>query len=277
MALILNYLDKEMPEFLTEDKIPKIMDVFLEKSHQFYFLWTKEDIEKYKEINENIETIEDIIKASEDEYNQIIKIFFENTLLNDDMLQIFFDVCNELDLSNVKETYINIFSYLLTKFKEGSDFGQIRFLEMNHEQNEEIPLLCVCILNQEIIPLDSSPPDQSKNKGKKKFSFETYYTDRTLIMPTISDKLKIIKINKNFEKNYRNNFLECIDIMYGLEPEKQQVVDDLKNNYDNFIKGIILKLSEKYKKEIVDMTINYPREEDEVVDTDTKQQNKEDE
>ena len=54
MALILNYLDKEMPEFLTEDKIPKIMDVFLEKSHQFYFLWTKEDIEKYKEINENI-------------------------------------------------------------------------------------------------------------------------------------------------------------------------------------------------------------------------------
>ena len=191
------------------------------------------------------------------------------------MLQIFFDVCNELDLSNVKETYINIFSYLLTKFKEGSDFGQIRFLEMNHEQNEEIPLLCVCILNQEIIPLDSSPPDQSKNKGKKKFSFETYYTDRTLIMPTISDKLKIIKINKNFEKNYRNNFLECIDIMYGLEPEKQQVVDDLKNNYDNFIKGIILKLSEKYKKEIVDMTINYPKEEDEVLDTDTKKENKE--
>jgi len=275
MALILNYLDKEMPEFFTEDKVPKIIDVFLEKSHAFYFLWTKEDLEKYKEINENIETIEDIIKASDEEYKTIITTFFNNTLVNDDMLQIFFEVCNELDLGNVKDTYLSIFSYLLNKFKEGGDFGQVRFLEMNMEQNEEIPLLCVCLLNQEIIPLDTSPPDQSKNRGKKKFSFETYYSERTLIMPTISDKLKIIKINKNFEKNYRNNFLECIDIMYGLEPDKLQVIEDLKNNYDNFIKGIVYKLAEKYKKEIVDMTINYPREEDEVVDTDPKQQNKE--
>jgi len=271
MALILNYLDKMIPEFLTEDKVPKILDVFLEKSHPFYFLWSKEDLEKYKEINENIETIEDILKAGDEEYKQIINLFFENSLVNDDMLEIFFDVCNQLDLTKVKETYINIFSNLLTKFKEGSDFGQIRFLEVNNEQNEEIPLLCVCVLNQEVIPLDSSPPDMSKNRGKKKFSFETYYTERTLVMPTISDKLKIIKINKNFEKNYRNNFLECIDVMYGLEPDKLQFVEDVKNNYDTFIKGLLLKLAEKYKKEIVDMSINLPREEDEVVDTDTKQ------
>ena len=271
MALILNYLDKMIPEFLTEDKVPKILDVFLEKSHPFYFLWAKEDLEKYKEINENIETIEDIIKTGDEEYKQIINLFFENSLVNDDMLEIFFDVCNQLDLTKVKETYISIFSNLLTKFKDGSDFGQIRFLEVNNEQSEEIPLLCVCLLNQEVIPLDSSPPDMSKNRGKKKFSFETYYTERTLIMPTISDKLKIIKINKNFEKNYRNNFLECIDIMYGLEPDKLQFVEDVKNNYDTFTKGLILKLAEKYKKEIVDMSINLPREEDEVVDTDTKQ------
>ena len=271
MALILNYLDKMIPEFLTEDKVPKILDVFLEKSHPFYFLWAKEDLEKYKEINENIETIEDIIKAGDEEYKQIINLLFENSLVNDDMLEIFFDVCNQLDLTKVKETYISIFSNLLTKFKDGSDFGQIRFLEVNNEQSEEIPLLCVCLLNQEVIPLDSSPPDMSKNRGKKKFSFETYYTERTLIMPTISDKLKIIKINKNFEKNYRNNFLECIDIMYGLEPDKLQFVEDVKNNYDTFTKGLILKLAEKYKKEIVDMSINLPREEDEVVDTDTKQ------
>ena len=275
MALILNYLDKMIPEFLTEDKISKILDVFLEKSHQFYFLWSKEDLEKYKEINDNIETIEDIIKAGEEEYKQIINLFFDNSLVNDDMLEIFFDVCNQLDLTKVKETYINIFSYLLIKFKEGSDFGQIRFMEVNNEQNEEIPLLCVCLLNQEVIPLDSSPPDMSKNRGKKKFSFETYFFERTLIMPTISDKLKIIKINKNFEKNYRNNFLECIDVMYGLEPDKIQIMEDIKNNCDTFTKGLLLKLSEKYKKEIVDMSINLPRDEDEVVDTDTKQKQEE--
>ena len=276
LALILNYLDKESPEFLSEEKAPKILDVFLEKSHPFYFLWKKEDLEKYREINENIDTIEDIIKARDEEYKNIIDIFFENSLINDDMLEIFFDTCNQMNLPKVKDTYISIFTYLLNKFKEGSDYGQIRFLEVNNEATEEIPLLCICYLNQELIPLDSTAPDQSKNKGKKKFSYESYYTEKTLIMPTISDKIKIIKINKNFEKNYRNNFLECIDLMYGLEPEKLQCMDDLKNNYEIFRNCLLAKLAEKYKKEIVDMTINFPKEEeDEVIDTDPKQNKEE--
>ena len=220
MALILNYLDKESPEFLTEDKIPKIIDVFLEKSHPFFFLWTKEDLEKYKGINENIETIEDIPKASDEEFKKIIDNFFTSTLDNDDMLQIFFDVCTQMELEKVKDTYISIFSNLLLRFKDGTDYGQIRFLEINKETSEEIPLLCICLLSQESIPLDSPPPDQSKNKGKKKFSFESYFFERTLIMPTISEKLKILKINKNFEKNYRNNLLECIDILYGYLTEE---------------------------------------------------------
>ena len=279
MALILNYLNKESPDFLTEDKISKIIDVYLEKSHPFFYLWTKEDLDKYKEINENIETIEDIMKASDEEYKKIVDGFFKSALANDDMLQIFFDVCDTMELTKVKDTYLSIFSNLLNKFKEGIDYGQIRFLEMNNEAHEEIPLLCICLLTQEVIPLDNSPPDQSKNKGKKKFSFESYYYEKTLLMPTISDKLKIININKNFERNYRNNLLECIDIMYGLEPDKLQCMEDLSNNYENFIKCLLLKLSEKYKKEIVDMAINWPKEgeEDEVVETDPKQNKEKDE
>ena len=226
IALVLNFLDKESPEFLTDDKIPRIIDVYLEKSHPFYFLWSKDDLEKYKEINENIETIEDIIRASDDEYKKILDIFFNSSLVNDDMLQIFFDVCTQMELDKVKQTYISIFNNLLLKFKDGIDYGQIRFIEMNKEENDEIPLWCICLLNQESIPLDNPPQDQYKNKGKKKFSFESYYMERTLLMPTISDKLKIIKINKNFEKNYRINLLECLDILYELEPEKLQCIDD---------------------------------------------------
>ena len=273
MALILNYLDKEIPDFLTEDKIPKIIGVFLEKSHPFVYLWTKEDLEKYKAINENIESIEDISKADDEQYKKIINEFFSNTLINDDMLPIFFEVCTKMELDKVKDTYLNIFSYLLSRFKEGTDFSQTRFIEINKEAIEEIPLLCICLLSQESIPLDNPPPEQSKNKGKKKFTFESYYGERTLIMPTISDKLRILKINKNFEKNYRNNLLECIDIMYGLEPDKLQCIEDLGNNYENFIKCLLLKLAEKYKKEIVDYAINMPKEgeEDEVVDTEPKQ------
>ena len=278
MALILNYLDLESPEFLTEDKIPKFIDVFLEKSHPFFFLWTKEDLEKYKSINENIETIEDISKANDDQFKKIIDSFFSSSLINDDMLQIFFDTCSQMELDKVKDTYKSIFSNILLRFKDGSDYGQVRFLEINNETNEEIPLLCICLLNQESIPLDNPAPDHSKNRGKKKFSFESYFTERTLIMPTISDKLKIIKINKNFDKNYRNNLLECLDLLYGLEPDKMQCIEDLNNNYENFLKCLLIKLAEKYKKEIVDMAINLPKEgEEEDAGEAEKKENKEEE
>ena len=278
MALLLNYLDLESPEFLTEDKIPKFIDVFLEKSHPFFFLWTKEDLEKYKSINENIETIEDISKANDDQFKKIIDSFFSSSLANDDMLQIFFDTCSQMELDKVKDTYKSIFSNILLRFKDGSDYGQVRFLEINNETNEEIPLLCICLLNQESIPLDNPAPDNSKNRGKKKFSFESYFTERTLIMPTISDKLKIIKINKNFDKNYRNNLLECLDLLYGLEPDKMQCIEDLNNNYENFLKCLLIKLAEKYKKEIVDMAINLPKEgEEEDAGETEKKENKEEE
>ena len=275
IALTLNYLDIESPEFLTNDKIPRLLDVYLQKSHPFYLLWNKEDLEKIKEINGDIESIEDIIKADDDQYKKIINIFFNSQLANDDMLQIFFDACNEMKLEKVKDTYINIFTDLLNKFKDGVDFSQVRFMEINKEDTEEIPLSCICLLNQEIIPIDSPPADQYQNRGKKKFSYESYYAEKTLLMPTISDKLKIIKINKNFEKNYRNNLLECIDILYELEPEKSQCIDDLNEKHKNFIECLSKKLSEKYKKEIVEMPINLPKEGEEEEVDDNENKNKE--
>ena len=95
-------------------------------------------------------------------------------------------------------------------------------------------------------------------------------------MPTISDKLKIININKNFERNYRNNLLECIDIMYGLEPDKLQCMVVPRGDALGYVRR---DPDEKYKKEIVDMAINWPKEgeEDEVVETDPKQNKEKDE
>ena len=48
MALILNYLILENPDFTVEDKINPILEGFLEKSPPFYFLWAKDDLEKNK-------------------------------------------------------------------------------------------------------------------------------------------------------------------------------------------------------------------------------------
>ena len=277
IALTLNYVNKIMPDFLTEDKIPKLIDIYLEKSHPFYLLWTKEDLETYKGLNDGIETIEDIIKADDDTYNKIIQEFLNSMLNNDDTLQVFFDTCNEVGLENVKNTYNAVFTALLQRFKDGTDYGQVRFLEkvpVTGEGDEEIPLLCICLLNPEIIPLDNPMPDQSKNRGRKKFSFESYFTERTIAMPAICDKLRIININRNFDKNYRNNLLECIDLVYGLEPEKTQCMEDIAKDYESFMKCLIDKLADQYKKEIVDMPVNLPREgeEDEVGETEGNKQ-----
>ena len=70
MALILNYLDLENPDFSAESKIDKILNGYLEKSHPFIFLWSKDDLEEYKAMNESIETIEDIVRANEEEYKK---------------------------------------------------------------------------------------------------------------------------------------------------------------------------------------------------------------
>ena len=270
LALILNYIDIENPEFLIEDKIDNILEGYLEKSHPFVFLWSKDDLEKYKAINENIESIEDIVNANEEQYKKIIEEFFNNTLINDDMLQIFFDAAADMELTKVKDLYIKLFSKILTKFKEGTDSGQVRFLEINKEATEEIPLLCICLINQESIPLDNPMPDQNKNRRKKNV-FESYFFEKTFIMPSVSDKIKIIIINKNFDKNYRNNFLECLDFLFTLEPEKAQYIENLEQKNENFIKCLLIKLNEKYKKEIVDMAINLPKEGDEEENNDDKE------
>ena len=272
LALILNYIDIENPDLSIEEKLDNILEGFLEKSHPFVFLWTKDDLEKYKAINENIESIEDIINANEEDYQKIIEEFFNNTLINDDMLQIFFDACTDMELTKVKDIYIKLFKKILIKFKEGSDSGQVRFLEINTEATEEIPLLCICLINQESIPLDNPMPDQNKNR-KKKNNFESYFYEKTFIMPSVSDKIKIIIINKNFDRNYRNNFLECLDFLFTLEPEKAHYIESLNEKNEQFIKCLLIKLNEKYKKEIVDMAINLPKEGDEEENNENNEDN----
>jgi hypothetical protein len=69
-----------------------------------------------------------------------------------------------------------------------------------------------------------------------------------------------------------------LDVLYGLEPDKMQCIEDLNNNYENFLKCLLIKLAEKYKKEIVDMAINLPKEgEEEDAGETEKKENKEEE
>ena len=154
-ALYLEMLNRLIPDFLTDEKIKKIIETYIEKSHQIFFIYKNEDLEQYKEFDENIEVIEDIIKVEDEKkYKQLLEKFLENTFSNDDMLNFFFETCNEVGLEKVKETYIKIFNLLLQKYREGTDSSCVQFIQRDMTF-DEIPLECICVLIQEIYPIEN--------------------------------------------------------------------------------------------------------------------------
>ncbi len=294
-ALYLEMINKMIPDFLTDEKIKKIIEVYIEKSHPIFFVYKNDDLEKYKEIDEGIETIEDIIKPEdENKFKQILDIFYENTFTNDDMLNYFFDICNEIGLDKVKDTYKKIFYLLINKFKEGSDFGVVKFIQRDLSF-DEIPLECICLLIQEVFPIDnpnkkevkktamasssigSSALKKALEKKKKEEkekakpqNFEHFYCEKTLMMPTVSDNLKIICINKNFDRVFRTNFLDCVDFIYKFEDDKDNIYNSLNDDYGKFISGLLLKLAGIYQKEIVEMTVGLPKDDEEEEEEENK-------
>ena len=284
-ALYLEMLNRLIPDFLTDEKIKKIIETYIEKSHQIFFIYKNEDLEQYKEFDENIEVIEDIITVEDEKkYKQLLEKFLENTFSNDDMLNFFFETCNEVGLEKVKETYIKIFNLLLQKYREGTDASCVQFIQRDLTF-DEIPLECICVLIQEIYPIENphkkevkeNPvPEKSlgssalkkalekkkkeeKEKAKPQI-FEHFYSEKTLIMPMVSDNLKIICINKNFDRYFRANFLECVDFVCKFENEKENYFNQINDDYGKFTAGILLKLGDFYKKEIVEMQIGIPKE-----------------
>ena len=274
ISIIFELINKINPEFLDDEKIDKILSTYMEKSHSFQFIYKNEDIESYKLIDENIETIEDIIRPNEDKFNEVIQKFFENTLVNDDMLPYFFETAkNQIGLENIQETYFKIFSLILNKFKAGSDFGVVKFIRRDLA-NDEIPLECICLLQPEIYPIENpneKVDDKPKSKLamlKKKKETKNYYphffSEKLYIMPFMNEKLKIYCINKNFDRVWRKNFIDCIDFAFKFdEGEKDNYIQKINEDYESFINELGNVLAQTYQKELVPLQVSIPKEEDE--------------
>jgi hypothetical protein len=275
ISLLIELINKINPEFLDDEKINKILNIYMEKSHSFIFIYKNEDIESYKSIDENIETIEDISKSNDDKFNQVIQKFYENTLINDDMLQFFFDTAkNSIGLENIEETYFKIFKLILDKFRNGNDFGVVKFAKRDLSI-DEIPLECICLLQPENIPLenpnekiDDKPKSKlatmKKNKKGAKSYYPHFFSEKIYTMPFVSEKLKIICINQNFDKVWRKNFIDCIDFIFKFEEgEKDNLIKQINDNYDSFVVELGNNLAQNYQKEIVPLQVFIPKEEEE--------------
>ena len=249
-------LNKLIPDYSTDEKILKILDTYLEKSHQFTFIFKAEDLEGFKEIDENIEGIEDITKAEEENYKKIEDKIYENTLVNDDMLKYIFDVAKECGFDDFEQIYKKIFYIFLNKYKEGTDFGTVKFIQFEQPNDEEVPLECIVSLKPEKIEI----PLEEDKKPKK--IFEHFFSERILIMPTICDKFRIININGEFDRIFKKNFFDCIDFAYKFDDEenKNKYLEEINNKYEILLKGLLIKLAQTFNKEIVEMGVNLPKE-----------------
>lgn len=74
-ALVINYFNEsnEQNEKLDQDRITRVLELFLPKSHLFYIPYYISELDNFRNIDQNINTIEDIIKCDD---NIFVKIPF---------------------------------------------------------------------------------------------------------------------------------------------------------------------------------------------------------
>ena len=91
------------------------------------------------------------------------------------------------------------------------------------------------------------------------------------MMPTISENMKIILINKRFDVNFKRNLMECLNKLFPIdEEEKNNFIEEINVNYDLLVNKILILLSENTNKEIVEMEVKQNEEEEEKEKEDEK-------
>jgi hypothetical protein len=202
-----------------------------------------------------------------------VKLIIENIFKNDEMLDKIFNELYTLGYDNIKETF-GLFIFSLFKlYKVSTDItiaDKIKFILKDTSMSDE-NFAAVCILNPAIIPKQKQaeilqpPPSNIKKPnptvGKKvivaptKITFEPYFTEKTCILPTFSDKMKILAINKNFERMLRFNIFECISKLYKIENDHVTQFDEF---YEKFADDLMNKFATDYKKDKIEFNIDAP-------------------
>jgi hypothetical protein len=276
--LVLSAIDKELPDMLNEDDLPKIMDRYLPSSHNFSFIYSAEDLEEYKEIFDEVNEIEDIVNSENEQFDKILQKLYTKTLEHDDVLPMVFDIANDLGLTKVESYFQKIFNYLLMKFKEGTkESNCVQFIKRDPTWDKDIQVPTICVINAEKIEVP--PVIEEKVVNKPKFprqqpqdigivikKFNHFISEKALLIHTINDNVKTYAINKNFEHVFRMNFINCVDsVVPRLKPDEKnrtpeeneelnQKLNDVMKVCEMVSNGLMIKLVQMIGKEKIGPT-----------------------
>jgi hypothetical protein len=151
----------------------------------------------------------------------------------------------------------------LLKTGESSITDRIKFLVKDSSINEDNNYLAIT----EIYPVSISNPkpvDQNIPQNAKRVSaiskkpagsrpvHEPYFIEKTAIVPTISEKNKIIAVNYPFEKMLRSNILDCMNKIVKIDGEIDTVKEQFEEFYMMSVADPVMKmLKETFKQEII--------------------------
>ena len=267
------------PKFLDfNETLLKLIDLYLLKCAPFYLILPNEVMDKIKALDENLANIDDIWKIENEEtFKNIINLIIDINLKNP--YENVLDMVSEILKTNfetedfaalLRQIYTNIFTICKTT-TEFDPKEKVKFITIAALPTEEETYFGLCDIKQASIPKTKTPNDLAqqllakKNLGKKDAKgrpfFDPVFTEKVYICPLISDKMKILAMNTNYDKMFRNNLLNCLEKLESKFAAEGENVDNVMNEkYNAFVEGFKNKLQQKYQKDVLNVIVEAPNE-----------------
>ena len=180
----------------------------------------------------------------------------------------------EFNITDFNELYNLILNNIFTLCKTSTDFDpkeKIKFIQIASVPLDDNNYFGLCDIKQSSIPKAKTSNDLAaqllakKNVGKKDAKgrpfFDPIFTEKVYITPLISDKMKILAMNTNYERMFRNNLLSCLEKLESkFAAEGENLVNTMDEGYNLFTDKFKKKLEEKYSKDVLDIVVDLPNE-----------------
>ena len=266
------------PSFLDfNETVKKLIDLYLLKSSPFYFVIPNDILDKIKALDENITTIDDIWKVeNEEKFNNILNLLIETNFqesINPNIEIVSNILSQDFNINDFKELYKLLINNIFIICKSSADFepkDKVKFIQIETIQADD-NYFGICDIKQTSIPRAKTSNDLAaqlmakKNVGKKDAKgrpfFEPTFTEKVFINPLISDKMKILAMNTNYEKMFRTNILSCLEKLENkFAAEGENLINVMDEGYNMFVDKFKKKLEEKYKKDVLDIIVESPND-----------------